>query len=176
MAPKKPTSAYAGLKSENAKLKAVIECKTSELKQTNVDLKTALGDVVEKLNIILEENLKLRNINDNLEKRVVSLENLLDKKPTQTENEKTINTDPPRVTVSAKKQPYRVLILSDSIFRHVAGDCPKIKGDTRIIEQDINIPLPINHPPITAKKIVIPGARCDRLWSEAVHLSKIQNL
>ena len=63
-------------------------------------------------------------------------------------------------------------MLSDSIFRHVGGDCPKVKGDRSPIDKDILVPTTSKHPPITAKKIVIPGADCPRLFAEAARLEQ----
>ena len=60
---------------------------------------------------------------------------------------------------------YDCLLLSDSIYRHVGKAIPKKPGPPTALYQDIMIGG------ISILKVIIPRARCDRLWSEAVYLS-----
>ena len=67
--------------------------------------------------------------------------------------------------VSADKKYHDVLILTDSIYRHVGTVCPK---------QNTPLNLPFAScfmvGNISVKKVVCPGARCDRLLSLAAEL------
>ncbi len=62
-------------------------------------------------------------------------------------------------------QGSQTLIISDSIMRHVGSSCPKKPGDSAPVIDTFNIASHRVH------KVVVPGARCDRLWSEAVKAS-----
>ena len=63
------------------------------------------------------------------------------------------------------KTHYDCLLLSDSIYRHVGKSIPKTPGPARALYQKLDIRG------VTILKVIIPGARCDRLWSEAVLIS-----
>ena len=60
-----------------------------------------------------------------------------------------------------------VLILSDSIYRHVGSECPKANyPKLPAIYSDFELGS------ISILKVVCPGARCDRLFSEAALLHR----
>ena len=63
-----------------------------------------------------------------------------------------------------------VLILSDSIYRHVGSEYPKEhhKKGAAIYS---NFELGTGNP-LTVLKVVCPGARCDRLFAEAASLNR----
>ena len=152
------------------------------------------ADILKKLDEYLAENVKLREINENLSKtlenfreinenlskRVETLENLLAEKNAKTTTTEETQLPPPPPPPSPKIQ-YDVLILSDSIYRHVGGDTPtKIKPPRttsfdppdwpkwkQALEQDV----PICGSEIRLKKVVVPGARASRLWYEASRLA-----
>ena len=74
-----------------------------------------------------------------------------------------------RESPASTREYFDVLVLSDSIFRHVGNICPKIRRDP-------NAPKDLPPPPIrdqfdigyaSIKKIVMPGARVDALLAEA---------
>jgi len=171
------------LENENADLKAIIDNRNLELEAQNRELKDQLGDVITKLNQILEENLSLRKTNENLAKRVETLETLLSENAiSECESAETDETpvSEPAYT-PPEKEKYDTLILSDSIMRHVMKDCPKVTKysawrdkwyEPHPIEQDFTIPTKKLQPPIKGKKVIMPGARCDKLFSEAIRLSQ----
>ena len=76
-------------------------------------------------------------------------------------------TAPPPITevTADPKNHIDVLILSDSIYRHVGSECPKDKNVKSAIVSSFNIGN------VTVMKVVCPGARIDRLWAEATMLS-----
>jgi hypothetical protein len=156
------------------------------------DKKPSLADVITKLDLILGENIQLRAQNEMLAKRIETLEILLQQQSIAPKSNTSVSTsitpedfvlassaapiNPP--INDAPKTKFHALVLSDSIYRHVGGDCPKKKKGVEQwpIEQDILIPTsksasPSN-PPIKLKKVVMPGAKCDRLFYEAVRLSR----
>ena len=190
------------LESKSTPSKSATKSKTDQerLEQENQELKNTLKQINEKLEHLLAENTKLREENavlrelreENavLSKRIDTLE------LSQIEKESTSPPPPPsKAPPVSDKQHYEVLILSDSMLRHVMGDCPKKSEEIKLksakkelpfherkicqqaLEQDIpfkvdNSPNPrTNRRPIGIKKIVIPGARAPRLLSEAIHLA-----
>jgi len=170
----------------------------------NLDLKATLKAISEKLDTFLSENIKLREDsqrhreeNATLSQRIDTLEALLRDK----ENTPPPPPPPKPNTVPSGRENFEILILSDSMLRHVMGDCPKKKEDAKLktaimdlqlpfanrqvcqkaIEQDISLkvdssPNPkIHRPPLRVKEVVIPGARAHRLLSEATVLSRAYN-
>ena len=80
---------------------------------------------------------------------------------------------PENIVTGTDKEYFDVLILSDSIYRHVGNICPKVKP-TRYSPM-LEMPKPKEKPAIydhfevaglSVKKIVIPGARAPRLAAE----------
>ena len=141
---------------------------------------------------ITQENVQLRQINARLIERVDNLVAIVEKNVAL---QTTASIPPPPDPVPAPPvedspeeamDPYEaaeghdsILILSDSIFRHVGIDGPPAKPPVRdllshqrryspkaAIYQDFSVnsfakePLPI-------RKVVIPGARCGRIFLEA---------
>ena len=151
------------LENENADLKAIIDNRNLELEAQNRELKDQLGEVITKLNQILEENLSLRKTNENLAKRVETLETLLSENAiSECESAETDETpvSEPAYT-PPEKEKYDTLILSDSIMRHVMKDCPKVTKysawrdkwyEPHPIEQDFTIPTKKLQPPIKGKE------------------------
>jgi len=90
-----------------------------------VEEKPTLEKVLWKLDKLLDENIRLREQNDRLNKRIDALEKLL--------NNQNVSPDPlptsPSQPAAAASQPpakarFDMLLLSDSMFRHVAADNP----------------------------------------------------
>ncbi len=66
-------------------------------------------------------------------------------------------------------QGNETLILSDSILRHVGSSCPKKPGFAGpVLDSFCLDPATEYH---HVHKVVVPGARCSRLWPEAVKAS-----
>lgn len=140
------------LEEENQGLKAALESK-SELE----------AKIIDKLDQILSENHELKQ-------RVLQLENQLSAHVLPPECPPT--PSPPAAQQLPPENSYDVLLISDSICRHVGGEVPKAGRFQPAINKDIPGPsLAANHPPLRVKKIVIPGATCARLFSQAVELS-----
>ena len=185
--------------------------------------KNSLADVIAKLDLLIndnailkenaivsaKENAFLREQNSQLAARIESLENTLSKRAplvsVSTSTEELCSTIiPDTCNVAQRPAPvapelplktrFHTLVLSDSIFRHVAGECPTQRhspetcvkfGVSRMPEKIVkdldfavtcpdlkeHAPKPQQHPPLAVKKVVIPGADCDRLFSEAVCLA-----
>ena len=143
-----------------------------------------LADIMEKLNEFIEENAKLRETNamltqrmEHATKRIEQLEQQLKISSDSNEQpkEQPIVTPPP---ARPPKEHFDALVLTDSMFRHVGGDCfknkrkieaadPPLKGVA--LEQDL--PPHINADNLKIKKVVLPGARCSRIWAEASSLA-----
>ena len=155
-----------------AKLKAATDEHIKKLTETNAALS--------------KDNAELREVNKMLMTRVdellVTIKNSLPppapSQPTPAETEAN-ETNP--VDDEDMEDFYEelddtldnVLILSDSIWRHVGVDCPRVtynldrekpKGRAPIIKD-----FSMGSRKIT--KVVIPGAQVDRLWHEAVRLA-----
>ena len=64
-----------------------------------------------------------------------------------------------------ENQGSQTLVLSDSILRHIGSSCPKKPGDQGPVYDEFHLDAAKQH---RVRKIIVPGARCDRLWSEAV--------
>ena len=160
----------AELEQENEKLRA-------KLDQQNIELRDQISLLIGKLDTIFEANVKLRETNNSLSKRIETLEKLLTNKE---ENDSDKPVQSPR-NFAPPKQKYDTLILSDSILRHVLGDLPKVTKTSSVTlkqyepprEADFRIPTKdSSHPILAGKKVIIPGARCDRLFSEACRLAQ----
>ena len=88
-------------------------------------------------------------------------------------------TSPTQPAVAASQPPakarFDMLLLSDSMFRHVAADNPNPPNYVRglALQQDIPIALTKSEPHkhFTVKKVIVPGARCPRLLAEASALA-----
>ena len=149
----------------------------SEIKMQNCELKARLDEVLGKLDLILADNVnlratneKLRSTNEKLNQRIETLETIVSTQQTSANPDpQPLNTSTAAVVNKTKKEQYHVLILSDSIYRHVGIGCPKkdgVKG--RIIEKDIPVIFQKSQPLSKCKKFVCPGSRCGRIFEEAV--------
>ena len=157
------------LEAENADLRNIIETKNVELEKQNSDLKIQLGQVIDKLDKILEENISLRTKNEELTKRIVTLETLLSENVIKecdesSEANSTITPCPDTTPFTPQpKQKHHALILSDSIMRHVVKDCPKNKKICRVRKKEFE-PHPIEQDFfISTKKsisLLLPEKRC----------------
>ena len=118
--------------------------------------------------------MALREQNNLLSGRIETLEILLTGDNSARSPLTSPSTPPsqPAETPSPPKEKYNALIISDSIFRHVGADCPKKVGVKRALERDIPLRLSKSLPLLKVKKVVIPGARCARLFDEASRLSQ----
>ena len=67
------------------------------------------------------------------------------------------------------KQGSKTLLLSDSIMRHVGSSCPKHPGHHGPVIDNFHLDDVMKFHEF--HKVVVPGARADRLWSEAVRVS-----
>ena len=178
--PKKPTPSKPTPSKPNKPTpdKSAPKTRGHELEQLKITLDT-----------VLEENRKLKEQNELFSKRIPSLEQRLQ------ESESIPPTPQPEPAPQPKtlpKQKCEVLIISDSIFRHVGGDCPlplrprirkdqedaprtQVQTKTLAITQDIPYKAERSKPPLSVKKVVIPGARAPRLLAEASLLARTFN-
>ena len=85
---------------------------------------------------------------------------------------------PPVLTPPVAKSHYHALVISDSILRHVGGDCPKKttavapkRPKHAALIQDIPYVAPKPNPPLLVKKIIVPGATSARLYYEAKQIA-----
>ena len=159
---------------------------------TSEDDLPTLKELILKLDAFLAENAALRkrndelyeryiesNVrNDELAKRIETLERLLEDKTTTSA---PISAPPPLPPApdTAPKERYDALILSDSILRHVGGDCPPKttapppeprKGEWYL--QDVPYVAPKPYAPLLVKKCIAPGARAAKLYNLALGLAK----
>ena len=80
---------------------------------------------------------------------------------------------PPAMPLNIETRDYDVLVLSDSILRHVHGSIPKAEKEKHPLYQDVILDQSVEAASeLTVLKCVTPGARCDRLWADAVALSQ----
>ena len=150
--------------------------------ETNKKLDRVLGI----LESVLRENFELRNKVSEMEKVISSLtcaravsgtvDHIVDQVSNQ-EIEQSVADEEEHVVVEEEspKKHYEVLILSDSIYRHVAAPCPKGEGLPKETQELLKCPahLPvaiqqeINMLNMECLKVVVPGARAPRLLCEA---------
>ena len=157
-----------------------------QLEAQNHELKCTLDKIVVKLDKILDENISLREHNKALNGRNQAL---VQRVETLEASQLTANaaidavsepTPAPPATPVTIKVPFQALILSDSMLRHVAGDCLTRRRDPlnrptpsrRALVQDISHRVSRSQPKLDIKKICVPGARAPRLLQEAVHISR----
>ena len=143
-----------------------IDSKFQDLFNVIRDLKSKNETLIQLNNVLIEHNRQLRS------RSVVSNESVDDDDDDDGSGKEAFNgTDeevvsPPPTNVGTKKH-FDVLIISDSIYRHVGIECPK--------DRSAFTPRPIistfDIGQITFMKVVCPGARCDFLWAEAVLLN-----
>ena len=155
---------------------------------TSEDDLPTLKELILKLDAFLAENAALRKRNDELyerndelAKRVETLERLLEDKMEPSTTSSPISAPPPLPPApdTAPKERYDALILSDSILRHVGGDCPPKttapppeprKGEWYL--QDVPYVAPKPYAPLLVKKCIAPGARAAKLYNLALGLAK----
>jgi FtsZ-binding cell division protein ZapB len=176
--PPKPTREALIL--ENSELKDALAVANEtvveqiNLKENNNDLQLKLDNVLSKLDQILDENAHLREQNLNFADRIRVLEELLKSNDNSRESCAVLSAQP--AFEAPQKERYDALVLSDSLLRHVGIECPKVRDpkDSRVkpaIIRDIPVRFTSNlH--LKVKKLVVPGACCDRIFSEAVILSQ----
>ena len=81
----------------------------------------------------------------------------------------TINTSVvPQSAILPEKHYYDVLLLSDSIYRHVGVACPR---DARSRVKNRAVEAYFSVGPTSIKKLCLPGAQADRLLAEASSLA-----
>ena len=134
-----------------------------------------LDALIEEIRSLRETNKLLLSRIDELLKTIKSIPTIHVPNVTVLEEPVTASDDPdnrselthPRSNYE-EADPGGILILSDSIFRHVGVSSPKpTKGREGPIIKDFTIGAST---PVT--KVVVPGATCPRLFSEAVGISK----
>ena len=165
----------------------------SSSSQPNPSPKLSLADLAAENAAI---RAKYASIEDKLDKLIqVNAALFSEVKVLREENKqlKAQNDPPPTpqaATVSSRnKKKYDLLILSDSIFRHIGCDGPKVpRGGPNLsieddiaarvarevgLEQDLSIPLQADPPiSILIKKRVIPGATVHNLFYAAKQLAE----
>ena len=136
-----------------------------DLRDQNKNISEQLKACLEKLDSLIAENTVMKT-------RLSALET----GPVLPPATPLLVATPPPPTF---RQHYNVLILSDSIYRHVGCEMPKIFNPatrTRALTKDVHVlhshAPHISTPDILVKKIVVPGARAARLWSEASLISR----
>ena len=152
-----------------------------QLETQNRELRSTLDNIVKKIDKILDENISLRERNEAFAKRIETLEAMLTSNKSESDAASVaVSSEPTPVAPAAKlKVPFQALILSDSMLRHVGGDCPIKRRDPlnrptssrRPLIQDIKYPCSKSHPKLDIKKICVPGARAPRLYEEALRVS-----
>ena len=152
---------------------------TAAKAQLDSDIQATLNELIKILDTFLMENIKLREQNETLTKRIETLENLLTEKKDVALPPPSATPSSPVSTPSAAKVKYHALIISDSMLRHVGGDCPikstavaPRKPKHAALIQDIPYVAPNQNPPLLVKKIVVPGATSARLYNEAMLIAK----
>ena len=125
---------------------------------------------------ILTENVALKDLNNILISRIKSLEARLDNEPPIAVSDDTIlgpEISTNRAACDKFGQPiaddnsFDILLLSDSIYRHVGGACPKTtKGPSPAIHRQY-----LMHGK-RVKKVIVPGGRCPRLLAEAAMIAQ----
>jgi len=139
-----------------------------------------ISELITKLDAFFTENAALRKRNDELASRIETLERRLAEKPELPSTDSSTAPAPVDPVDLAPKKKYDALILSDSILRHVGGDCPpkkptavppeKLRGEW--FSQDLPYVAPKPYKPLLVKKIVAPGARAAKLYNLARGLAK----
>ena len=147
--------------------------KKSQLSLEELDerILSKITPLQEDVNRLIQENNSLRETNNQLIQRLSALISTLEK------NQQASPVDDSYVVASAEttSEPVELsiesksntLILSDSIFRHVLSSCPKQPGQRAPIVEKLELDNKGHH---SVQKIIVPGARADRLWSEAASL------
>ena len=124
---------------------------------------------------VLAENEALKSVNNELITRIKSLEARL-----ANDSSATASGDPQPVPVVsgnhtardmfgnpiADDKKFDILIISDSIYRHVGGACPKTTGPSPAIHMQYEMDGK------RVKKVIVPGGRCPRLLAEAASIAQ----
>ena len=150
------------------------------LEAQNRELRSTIDNVMLKLDKILDENVALRERNEMLTNRVETLEAMRPAPPIVNAATAAAKSNPIPLAASVTKTPFQALILSDSMLRHVAGDCPIKSRDPlnrpppsrRALVQDVRYPVSMSQPKLDVKKICVPGVRAPRLLQEAISVSR----
>ena len=148
-----------------AKIENILEAKFDEkfsqlsseieaLKQTNTNL-------ININKVLIAQNQALRaNLTSDDTKVDIAVDTLNDAATAAT----TANTaTDPGNDARVNKIHKDVVILSDSIYRHVGSECPK-KKPLEVVYSEFQLGS------LSILKVICPGARCDRLFAEASFL------
>ena len=130
---------------------------------------------------LVAANNALREVNARLIQRLSDLEKLFKKNigPDICYPETEPSPTPSYICSAAStnnhpgRKKFDVLLLSDSIFRHVGGACPKPRTTQgkRVREPAIIQEVDLVEG-VRALKVVVPGAQCARLLAQAAHLEQ----
>jgi hypothetical protein len=151
-----------------------------QLETQNHELRSTLDNIAKKLDKLLD-NISLREQNETFAKRIETLEAMLANKSESDAATVAVSSVPtPAAPATKVKVPFQALVLSDSMLRHVGGDCPIKRGEPlnrptpsrRALIQDIKYRCSKSHPKIDIKKICVPGARAPRLFQEALSVAQ----
>ena len=142
-------------------LKSKYEAKCSELdsiQTSNIETNKKLNAILDKLDCVIKEN-------ESLKKRISFLEKASEPAPSQP----PVPSPPPPPPSNSNKKQYDLLVLSDSIFRHVGGDCPKSNSQKGALITEVEIYHSRNDKS-SFLRAVVTGARSTRLYAEALLL------
>ena len=161
---------------------AALQLQVSTLLSLNEGLREAHDELKVANETLTESNAKVVTLNNNLVDQLRTLKPLTPQQPplpppVQSVPTATTSTEPCMAfsfpeniapTSDSDKEYFDVLILSDSIYRHVGTSCPK--------DPAVKDPPPIydnfNVGGLEVLKVVIPGARAARLAAEAATLAE----
>ena len=134
------------------------------------NFKTTIEQLINQKTELLRLNATLIEQNKELKQTIASSSDSSDSEDSDTESICSVDSGKRLIVdevLPSPKEVYDLLILSDSIYRHVGSDCPKelFKRGSPIYDR-----FTIGN--LTVLKVVIPGARCDRLWAEAAVIHK----
>ena len=157
---------------------------TDKVLQSVAD-KQSIAD--QKYDTLIAANNALREVNMRLMDRISALERCL-RKDTPDEPPSPEDYSPPSYVYSKPTSPlpgkkaYNVLILLDSIYRHVGGECAVKPAPPNVTPAAGKRARRPPQPPviqdiellegIKGLKVVVPGAQCPRLLSEAARVSQ----
>ena len=129
-----------------------MDSKFQELYSEIRELKHMNDNLIQINNALIEQNKELRC--SSMDEEIVDIADV-----------NVITTSPINAVPVETKKHFNVLIISDSIYRHVGVECPKDNSVKSAIVSSFNIGQ------ISVMKLVCPGARSDRLWAEAALLN-----
>ena len=174
-----------GSRSQAELIKRVSEVVEQKIELIMKTFTAKFAEITDQNTKVITENEALKNLNRELIARIKSLETKL----TEIQSPTKVSTESqplPEQTVTeqteicdifgkaaASDKIFDVLVISDSIYRHVGAACPKKKRDPKLpswAQPSIHTQFTMEGK--TVKKVVVPGARCPRLFSEVASIAQ----